>query len=509
MYVPRVLLCGNIEKFLSETHGRAVEVVGQIKFIGAAERGEFVMPANAQAADNFQLAEGAFKIFIDGKEISSAMLKTLLDEIVDYIVLQSSDEFLMRFRELYALKLIDRVITVPTLMTYAQDNFFALNNSIQIFNLIQKLNLPRTLDIDGYFAANDYHMFPQRSKIVGIVRDVKFPAIENFYAKIFSTVDACRYGNFDAILLTADRNEQEFLDALIYTDDLSEKILTFARRGSAIENWLKVHGNFFSKVTEFPAVNGKWILLEKFADKNFIFFVVTHKKIDFPALPDNYAVIHAGHVNAAENFGYLGDDIGDNISALNRYLNEITALYWIWKNTRCAYVGFVHYRRFFTTKPAQTFNAENILTAYEALEILADCDIIVNDCKFGYIPLRDWKATLNSRPLAERVISTIRKYIADRQPEYLEAYDRVNNGFGTFCFEMFVARRKVLNGYCKWLFSFLLDATQELLDTTEIARSDDPAIFRTIGFLAEHLLGVWLIKNRLRIKTLPIMFRGV
>ena len=506
MYIPQVLLCGNLEKFLAEMQGRAVEVVGRIKFIGAAERGEFIMPASATAAENFRLEEGSFHIFIDDKEISSDTLKKFLAETVDYIVLQRRDEFLMRFRELYALKLIDRVVTVPTLMTYAKENFFALNNFIQIYNLIHELNL-RTLDVDGYFAANDCHMFPRNSKIVGIVRNVKFPAIENFYAEIHATIEACRYATFDAILLTAERNDKEFLDALIDLDNFSEKILTFARSGSELERWLTTYKKIFRKVSEFPAVNGKWILLEKIAEKNFMFFVVTHKKVAFTALPENYTVIHAGHINAAENFGDIADDTGDNISALNLYLNEITALYWLWKNTTCAYVGFVHYRRFFTTKPAQIFNAENILTADEALKILADFDIIVDECRFGYVPLRDWKAMLSSRPLAERVINTIRKYIADRQPEYLEAYDRVNNGFGTFCYEIFVTRRKVLDGYCKWLFSFLIDATKELLDTTEIADSDDPRTWRAISFVAEHLMGVWLIKNRLKIKTLPIMFR--
>ncbi|MFT8732735.1 MAG: DUF4422 domain-containing protein [Acetobacter fabarum] len=37
--------------------------------------------------------------------------------------------------------------------------------------------------------------------------------------------------------------------------------------------------------------------------------------------------------------GMIGDDTGDNISARNRDWGELTALYWIWKNTRHDYVG--------------------------------------------------------------------------------------------------------------------------------------------------------------------------
>ena len=114
---------------------------------------------------------------------------------------------------------------------------------------------------------------------------------------------------------------------------------------------------------------------------------------------------------------------------------------------------------------------------------------------------------LSGRKLAEKVIATIRKYIAARQPEYLAAYDRVTNSFGVFCYEIFITRRKIFEAYCEWLFSFIIDATEEILATTDIENSDDPREYRAISFVAEHLMTVWLIKNRLKIKTLPIIFR--
>lgn len=46
----------------------------------------------------------------------------------------------------------------------------------------------------------------------------------------------------------------------------------------------------------------------------------------------------------------IGDDTGDNISALNRQYNEMTAVYWIARHYEelgnPEYVGFDHYRRF-------------------------------------------------------------------------------------------------------------------------------------------------------------------
>ncbi len=509
MYVARVLLCGSMKNFSDDMRSR-VQVVGRIKFVGAAERGEFVMPANNTAADKFTLKDGDFKIFLDGAEISADNLRGRLDGSADYIAFTSRDEFLLRFRELYALKLIDRALPLETILTYAAEGFFALNNAAQVFNLIYALNVPRTLDVDGYFAANDYHMFPDSgSRIEGVVDGVTFPAIENFYGRIYRTLDDCKFRFFDAVLLTAERTPAEFIDALIATEALSDNVLTFVRRGSPLESWLAAHGDAFRKISAFGAVNGSWLLLNKRTSADFACYVVTHKDAQLPALPDGYRIIHAGHAQSTQTFGDVVDDSGDNISRLNLYLNEITALYWIWKHTRHAFIGFVHYRRFFTAKGATTFNVDDLLTADEAREILREHDIIVDGCKFGYIPLRDWKAMLSTRPLAEHVIATVRKYIAARQPEYLAAYDRINDGFGTFCYEIFVTRRKIFDAYCAWLFDFIIDATEEILATTDIAASDDPRTYRSVSFLAEHLLGVWLIKNRLRIKTLPLIFRDI
>lgn len=474
--------------------GLNVEIVGLIKFKGAAERGEFIVPNNAAVADNFKLNEADFKIFINGAEISIKNLRGLLETSADYIVFENHDEYLARFRELYALKLIDRVITATTLLNYATDNFFSLNNAIQIFKLI---NAQRVLDVDSYFIKNDYYMFPDLNhKIAGIV-DTDY----HFYKETYPTLAAARFKFFDALLLTNERSPTEFIDAMIDTDALTENIWAFVRKNSALENFLAANENIFEKISHFPAVNGHWLHIKKIVRADFKIYVVTHKDVKLSNLPVGYEIIHAGHAQAKEKFGYLGDDTGDNISRLNLYLNEITALYWIWKNTCHDFIGFVHYRRFFTT------DGKNFLSTNAARKILREADIIVNGCEFGYIALRDWKAVLSTRTLAEHVINTLRKYIALRQPDYLAAYDRVNNSFGVFCYEIFITRREIFNAYCEWLFSFIIDATEEILATTDIANSDEPNIYRTVSFTAEHLMTVWLTKNRLKIKTLPIIFR--
>lgn len=47
----------------------------------------------------------------------------------------------------------------------------------------------------------------------------------------------------------------------------------------------------------------------------------------------------------------IGDDTGENISNKNDYYNEMTAVYWAWKNYEELgnpdYIGLMHYRRHF------------------------------------------------------------------------------------------------------------------------------------------------------------------
>ena len=70
---------------------------------------------------------------------------------------------------------------------------------------------------------------------------------------------------------------------------------------------------------------------------------------------------------------------------------------------------------------------------------------------------------------------------------------------------MFVTRRDIFDAYCKWLFSFYLDATEEILRTVGLDEiTGNPR--RIIGFFSERMMTIWLWKNRLRIKELDFMF---
>ena len=238
---------------------------------------------------------------------------------------------------------------------------------------------------------------------------------------------------------------------------------------------------------------GNWYFLTRNTPpENFCNYVVTHKAFELDGLPEGYKIIHAGKI-LGNDLGYLGDDTGDNISRLNPFLDEVTALYWVWKNTNHTHAGFCHYRRFLTSD-------DKILSAPEIVNFLRDYDIILPEETF----------TERQPALVRIAEKIIRSHLAKAHPDYLDAFDDIINGFVFFGRGIFVMRRNILEAYCRWLFSFIIDALQEM--RTKIIIGDKTlddlphAYSRVGGFFAERMLTVWLMKNHLRIKTLPVLF---
>ena len=69
--------------------------------------------------------------------------------------------------------------------------------------------------------------------------------------------------------------------------------------------------------------------------------VATHKAYWMPE-DDVYLPLHVGR-EGKQDLGFVGDNIGDNISLKNPNFCELTGLYWAWKNLQCDYIGLCHY----------------------------------------------------------------------------------------------------------------------------------------------------------------------
>ena len=97
-------------------------------------------------------------------------------------------------------------------------------------------------------------------------------------------------------------------------------------------------------------------------------------------------------------------------------------------------------------------------------------------------------------------IRIVENIIARKQPDYLQAFHYVFEGNSMFPCNMVITSKELFNKYSEWLFSIIIDAA-ERVDVSEY----DEYSKRIIGFMAERLLTVWLIKQELKIKALPVL----
>lgn len=228
-------------------------------------------------------------------------------------------------------------------------------------------------------------------------------------------------------------------------------------------------------------------------EKDIGIYVVMHKEYQVKE-DDVYKPLCVGNFKKE---GCLSEQLGDNISYLNNKINECTALYWIWKNTFEEYVGLNHYRRYFYNNSIKSIG--NYMTKETIVALLEDYDIIFPET----CPQRGISEYVRMKDSIDEAVfdngyKLIREGIKKYQPDYLVHFDNVMNGYSFFPCNMFVTSREILNQYCEWLFSFLIEAAENI----DIEGADSYSQ-RVIGFFAERMWTVWLRKQNLRIKQLP------
>ena len=185
--------------------------------------------------------------------------------------------------------------------------------------------------------------------------------------------------------------------------------------------------------------------------------------------------------------GYARDDAGENISSRNGGYCELTALYWAWKNLPAAYLGLVHYRRYFArTLPGG--RRARIAGAAELERRLAKAPVILPKKRHYWIET-NYSQYVHAHH-AEDLRQT-RRILEETCPQYLEAYDSSMRRTQGHRFNMFVMRRDLADAYCTWLFGILF-ALEQRLDTGGYSENDR----RVFGFVAERLLDCWIETNR-------------
>ena len=213
-------------------------------------------------------------------------------------------------------------------------------------------------------------------------------------------------------------------------------------------------------------------------------FIATQQKPLFKV--KNYIPLSLG-TNKLPPYGGEIDSTGNNISHKNINYCELTGYYWLWKNYNCDNIGLIHYRRALISK-----TTKKIIETQEIDSILQEYDVILPKKNYYTKKYKDFYHLPQD-------FKVIRKIIADKHPEYLDAFDYNTNLHHSYICNIMITNKKIFDNYCEWLFGILdeFDKKIKYQDRDSYSR-------RAPGFVAEFLLGIYLKKHAYKIYELPM-----
>lgn len=226
-------------------------------------------------------------------------------------------------------------------------------------------------------------------------------------------------------------------------------------------------------------------------------YIIAHKKAEIPSLEDLYQPLQVGAALRPEiNPAWEKDCNGENISDKNALYNELTGLYWIWKNSNEDIVGLCHYRRYFVTKLGKFNNViagkkERFLTQEYIKSVLAKYDLIVHNKTYFL------KGNGNQYKMTQKHpqdLNILRSVLLSNYPEYIDAFDKVMSNKSCHLLNMMIGRKEIIDSYCCWLFGVLFEVEKKL------RANGETSFERRMGMLGERMLDIWIQKNQIKIK---------
>ena len=202
-------------------------------------------------------------------------------------------------------------------------------------------------------------------------------------------------------------------------------------------------------------------------------YIIKHREYDNP--------IPEGHIEYGVGELYDGKD-EDNINDINKYGNEITGLYHIWKYAKDDIVGLEHYRRMFSNKG-------DYVKLEDAKKILEHYDIITAPMvEFNMSLYTQLKREVEYKPVLDKYIDLYDKK-ASGFKEYLQRYCSFRNR------EMFICKKELIDKYCNWMFEIAIPIIKQFIK--EDAGTDCNQ--RLPAHLIERLFDYWITKEHLRV----------
>lgn len=211
-------------------------------------------------------------------------------------------------------------------------------------------------------------------------------------------------------------------------------------------------------------------------------YTMTHKEFEVPG-DAMYVPLQVGSTGK-EKLGYLCDDTGDNISALNCYYSELTGVYWIWKNdTGSDIVGVCHYRRYLLNEKGVMFRQEEIEKILSEYDLMTS-RLLTLDFSYHY----GFSDNHNIRDL-----DVTGEVLKEKYPEDYAVFEQLVHEEHTYFGNICVMKKPLFDAYCAWLFDIFAEVRKRI-DVEDY----DSYHKRVFGFISEFLLYVWVTKNQFK-----------
>lgn len=226
-----------------------------------------------------------------------------------------------------------------------------------------------------------------------------------------------------------------------------------------------------------------------------VIFVASHKIYKMPDNPIYMPVWAGAETSKSFDHQFIGDNDGDNISRKNSSYNELSVLYWGWKNVQADIKGLAHYRRFIGREKNKN-DYSNLLSGTDIGKLLNDCDVIVTPKRKFYF-MSTYSHYVFSQSEMKKVhkndLDTLKNVIERLCPDYLPAIENVYKSHSAHMLNMFIMKTDNFNKYCEWLFDVLAEMEKSINR------------FRVLGAMGEFLLDVYIQANHLKTKEMPLI----
>lgn len=234
--------------------------------------------------------------------------------------------------------------------------------------------------------------------------------------------------------------------------------------------------------------------------------------------------IQVGAQSSAVDLKIQRDDEGIHISDKNDKYCELTAQYWAWKNLDADYYGFMHYRRHFVFKNVAYEFDDGRPVSYKCInnkykKTIGLDDESIRRCIDGFdliLPLpvdtSSWGAVSNEvqfsclENLHAVDFDLVCKTVIELYPDYASAVHEFRTGHYAYWYNMFIMKKEIFEDYSEWLFR-ILESSEKKIDFSKYDQQE----MRTLAFMAERLLSIYLLKllkekPELKVKHLKMTF---